>query len=478
MILRYSSVPLLALAATLGGCASASPRGDAFSTVRQSVADRGGQRVHWNRGSDADAEVRHSIRLMLGHPLTSETAVQVALLNNPTLQATYEDVGVAQAELVAAGLLRNPVFDAEVRFPESGGNAKVDLAVVADFLDVFQIPLRKRLATTALQEALLRTADAVLALAAEVCEAHADAVAARQLLELRRTVNVAASAAADVARRLHAAGNTTDLALASEQALAETAQLELTAAEAEADAARLRLGRLIGVVDGDWQLPPQLPDAPAEQFAADELERTALERRLDLRAAERRIRNARHALGGARRFGGVDEVELGGGAEREEGDWSFGPNLAVPLPFFNQGQGPIAAARAEYRRSRAQRDAIVLDVRAEVATAASQLAAARSRATRLRDVVLPLRKRIVDETQLQYNAMAAGIFDLLRAKQEEVEAQAQHVEALRDYWTARAKLERAAGGQLPGGVPATQPVTAPATAPAPADAHQHHHHHH
>ena len=477
MIARFSLAPLVALAVTVAGCTSASPPGDGFSNIRRSVIDRGGHRIHWNRGSSADRQVAASVQQLLAEPLTSESAVQVALLSNPSLQATYEDVGVAQAELVGAGLLHNPVFDAEVRFPEGGGSAKVDLAVVADFLDVFQIPLRKRLAKTALQAAELRTADAVLGLAAEVREAYAAAVAAQQLLELRRTVNEAASAAAEVAKRLHDAGNVTDLAMASEQAQAESAQLELATAEVEAQTARVRLGRLIGSVDDGWRLPPGLPDAPADLLTPDELEQSALKQRLDLRAVERRIRNAQHALGGARRFGGVDEVELGGGAEREEGDWSFGPNLAIPLPFFNQGQARIAAARADLRRARAERDALVLQTRAEVRTAAAQLASAQSRATRLRDVVLPLRRRIVDETQLQYNAMDVGIFDLLRAKQDEVEAQTQYVTALRDYWTARAKLERAAGGRLPGSAPSTQPATAPTPTSAPADAHQHHHHH-
>jgi cobalt-zinc-cadmium efflux system outer membrane protein len=472
-----SFVPLVALAATVAGCASASPPGDGLSNVRRSVADRTGHRVHWNRGSPEDVRVAASVQQLLVEPLSSEAAVQVALLHNPTLQATYADIGVAQAELVGAGLLRNPVFDAEVRFPEGGGSAKVDLAVVADFLDVFQIPLRQRLAKTALQRAELETADAVLALAAQVREAYADAVAAQQLLELRRTTHETASAAAEVAKRLHDAGNLTDLALASEQALAESSQLELTSAESEAQAARLQLGRLIGFVDDAWRLPQQLPDAPHGSPSAEQLEQAALKQRLDLRAVERRIRNAQHALGGAKRFGGVDEVELGGGAEREEGDWSFGPNLVIPLPFFNQGQARIAAARAELRRSRAQRDALVLQTRAEVRTAAAQLAAAQSRVIRLRDVILPLRRRIVDETQLQYNAMDVGIFDLLRAKQDEVAAQAQHVTALRDYWTARAQLERAAGGRLPGAAPSTQPATGPAPTSAPADAHQHHHHH-
>ena len=67
-----------------------------------------------------------------------------------------------------------------------------------------------------------------------------------------------------------------------------------------------------------------------------------------------------------------------------------------------------------------------------------------------RSTVLPLRHRIIEESQLQYNAMQISLFDLLRVKQEEVNAARQSVEAQRDYWVARAELEQAVGGSLNG----------------------------
>src|SRR5215207_9439443 len=106
MTIRYGFVTLVALAVTIAGCSSASPRRDHLANVQRAIGERGEYRVHWNRGSPADAEVAASVRQLLAQPLSSDAAVQVALLNNPTLQATYEDVGVAQADLVGAGLLR------------------------------------------------------------------------------------------------------------------------------------------------------------------------------------------------------------------------------------------------------------------------------------------------------------------------------------------------------------------------------------
>jgi cobalt-zinc-cadmium efflux system outer membrane protein len=46
--------------------------------------------------------------------------------------------------------------------------------------------------------------------------------------------------------------------------------------------------------------------------------------------------------------------------------------------------------------------------------------------------------------------MQIGPFQLLQAKQEEVKTGAESVKALRDYWIARAELEKAVGGNLSG----------------------------
>jgi outer membrane protein, heavy metal efflux system len=47
--------------------------------------------------------------------------------------------------------------------------------------------------------------------------------------------------------------------------------------------------------------------------------------------------------------------------------------------------------------------------------------------------------------------MLKGVYDLLAAKRAEYAAAAARADALRDYWTARAALERATGGDLPQG---------------------------
>jgi outer membrane protein, heavy metal efflux system len=84
-----------------------------------------------------------------------------------------------------------------------------------------------------------------------------------------------------------------------------------------------------------------------------------------------------------------------------------------------------------------------------VRTAVAQLESARARADRFRTTVLPLRMRIVEQTQLQYNAMQVGPFQLLVAKQQQIDAGAAYIRALRAYWLARTQLDQILNGRLP-----------------------------
>jgi len=74
---------------------------------------------------------------------------------------------------------------------------------------------------------------------------------------------------------------------------------------------------------------------------------------------------------------------------------------------------------------------------------------AQDRALYYRDILLPLRERIVNESQLQYNAMQIGIAQLLREREQQIESGVAYVEALREYWLARADLEQILNGRLP-----------------------------
>lgn len=447
---RIGLPAVLAALLWLGGCASV-PREAGFDEVQQTVADRTGHAVHWNQGTEADAAVAERVRAMLRQDeLAVEEAVQIALLNNRDLQATYEDLMVAQADLVAAGLLRNPIFEAEIRFLESGGGETFEFGVVQEFLGIFQIPLRKKIASARFEAAKLRVAGAVLDLAAEVREAYYRLVAAKQTLEMRQTVVKATDAAYELARRLHEAGNIPDLALHQEQAQLESSKLALAAAEYDVIAQRESLNALMGLwgeAAAQWNAPGRLPEPPAVAESIEALESQVMASNLELAALRQRIEASGRVLGLERTLGLFPDAEAGAIGEREaDGEWAIGPVFALPIPLFNQGQPQVAAAQAELRRSHAEYYATAVKLRAAARAAQSRLENVRGRVVYYQDVLLPLREQITQETLLQYNAMQIGAFQLLDARRQQIQTAAEFIEALREYWAARATLDTLRSG--------------------------------
>ncbi len=128
--------------------------------------------------------------------------------------------------------------------------------------------------------------------------------------------------------------------------------------------------------------------------------------------------------------------------------------MEVPLPFFDQGQGRRGRAAAELRRAQQEYYALAVRIRSAARAIENQTRAASDRAFYYRDILLPLHERIVNETQLQYNAMQLGVFELIRARDQQIEAAAGYVQALRDYWLARSDLEELLSGRLLRSIPA------------------------
>jgi cobalt-zinc-cadmium efflux system outer membrane protein len=85
-----------------------------------------------------------------------------------------------------------------------------------------------------------------------------------------------------------------------------------------------------------------------------------------------------------------------------------------------------------------------------------------------------IRQRILRETLLQYNAMQKSNIELLAAKEREQLGEREAIDALRDYWMARAHVESAVGGSLTRDVPPVNP-TAPPAKQNESKEHQHNH---
>jgi cobalt-zinc-cadmium efflux system outer membrane protein len=435
----------------LSGCVSAA-LDTGFHDVRTTVEERRQVQIFWNNGTELDKQAASKLSSLVNRKLTADDAVQIALLNNRELQAVYSELGVAQADLVQAGLLNNPIFDAAVMFPLSGGGRPdLELGAAMNFLNIFYVPLRKRVAAARFEQTKTRVSGTVLDFAGRVRSAFHAHEADVQMLELRQTVVQALSASFELTRRLHDAGNISDLDFARERAQLETGKLALRAAEVSVRQRREELNVLMGLwgAQSEWQSAGRLPDVPEQSPQTQDIERFALERSLDLAQMRQRIIAAGEELGLTRWTMLLPEFSAGALGERNDGAWEVGPKFDFAIPLFDQGQARAVRAAAELRRAQQEYYALGVRVRAQARAARDRLEGASDRAMYYRDILLPLHERIVNEAQLQYNAMQLGPFQLLRAREQQIQAAVAYIEAIREYWLARADVGQLLSGRLP-----------------------------
>lgn len=428
------------------GCAADPP---SLASVRSSAEAR--VYPHGRHDATDGATRDRAAAELLGAPLTADTAARVAVANSPAVRAAYARLGVAHGELVHALRVSNPRADAAVRFRRSG-TPDIEILATIGLSELALLPLRSDAAEASLDAERLAVVAFVVDLAVDVREAFVAYQAAEQGLELDKSVLAATQAAADAAAHLHEAGNLTDLDLANERAFAEEARVAARRSETARSEARAHLSELMGLAPAaEWTAATtRLPDPPSEELPLDHVEERALAQSLDLAIAKGRASAADKRATAAEVAGWVPELRAGVSARRE-GDWGIGPAATLEVPLFYQGQGLTEVARSEHREQRELGASLTFSIRTAARTAAERLTAARANALEYRDVLLPLRQRVLDQSELEYNAMALSVFQLLAAKRDEVQTARAYVELLREYWTARAEVERLEAGRLRAG---------------------------
>jgi cobalt-zinc-cadmium efflux system outer membrane protein len=432
---------LMVTATLLGACASV-PKDSGFGDVRQAVLTETQAPVEWNRGRPVEPPDDAAVSSLLEEELTPERAVRIAFAHNRDLQATLEELGVARADLIAASTVRNPVAEGELRFP--GDPVKpFEISIHKTIIDLFQLGNRKRMGRAQFEVAKLRVGGAVINFGAEVRRHYYDLLAARKVLARTETILRAQEASAELARRQHAAGNISDLDLESEQSRYEQVKLDHARAQLDEIQSRERVVADLGLARrADLRLPDEFPAPPVEE-SAGQVEQEVLTRRLDIRMAEREVEAARRAASLAK-TAAFEDLDVGVHHEREpDGKRSTGPDITVPIPIFDRGTAQKTRARALLRQAQQRLNALRVTALSEARSAHERLGEARARREYLRDVVVPRRQRILQLSQLEYNAMLRGVFQLLEARRNLSEAQREEIMATRDYWIARTDLETA-----------------------------------
>lgn len=415
---------------------------DSECCVSELIGERVGKMVQWNEDCN--------IQEFLEQELTVDAAVQLALLNNPHIQATFEEVGISQADLVDAGLMSNPVFDLFIRYPNKKHFvADIEYSITASFIDLFLIPLRRKVALADLEKVTLLVTNKILDLAFDVEQTYYQLQGARQEIEYTESIAELLNIHSEIVLRQENIHNVNQLQLQQIQAQSLSAELEIVRVQNEIVHLKEKLNKLLGLCENrQLFIPDTFPEVDYEGLPLDRLECVAFQERLDLQAARFEVLRLSRSLG-IKQWWVYTEGRIGIGGERDaDGLNTLGPAFSGAIPIFNYGQAARMRLRAQLRQAQDRLESLEIQVLSEVREAHQLLMNHLRVIQEYREQIFPLQDQILQSSEALYNVMGLGVDRLLESKWQEQLAHKNYVTSLRNFWMARVQLDRALGGKL------------------------------
>lgn len=487
-------------AVALSGCAAVRPQED-YGRAQQLALAATGQPETYLPGQDDAITAR--VEALLADGITVDEAVQIALLNNPSFQAAWMDVGMARADLVQAGLFSNPTLFASFRLPAGGGLSNIETTIAQNIADLWQIPARKKVAREQLERAILTLALEATQLAANAKASYYRALGAEEVHKNAQENAAIAQELLDLAIARKQAGAGTDLDINLSRSAVLEANLGVQTTRLAAASARRDLATALGITQSadELKLASSLATTAPRELTADRLISIAQQTRLDLLAAHRVVgaaeaslrlqylqviptldigvameRGARQKQGGrdlladtARASianGGLTAPEIQPRSERQANrrtDLIVGPSVGLPLPIFDQNQAQIAKAAFAVQQARKELEARERSAVQVIRDAADRLNTAWAVLTFYRQEMLPLAERSLALTRDSYRAGGTSVLAVLEAQRFLLGARRRYLEALQNAAGLVAEVELAVGRPLADLVeaPATNPATQP-----------------
>jgi outer membrane protein TolC len=457
----------LAALGVLSGCVAHS-RDAGMNAVAQIAGAELKKDVAVIRTPEEAEAARAAVRGLLGRTLSADAAVQVALLNNRGLQAAYNELGIAEAVMLAASLPPNPGFSVE----RLSGPVEIEIEkrIVGNILALATLPVRAEVARDRFRQAQLRAAEDTLRLAADTRRSYTRAVALRESAAFLAQANEAAKTATQLAKRLGETGALNKLDQAREQVFYAEVATQLARARQAQASERERLTRLMGLWGGDlaFRLPGVLSPLPRRAQALPAIEVEAVRRRIDLQIARIDVAALAKTKGLTQATRFINLLELSGvektTKEKATGERirDRGFEIEFQIPIFDLGEARVREAAETYMQAVNLLTEKAVNARSQARDAYRVYRSSYDIAAHYQREVLPLRKIISDETLLRYNAMQIDVFALLAEARQRIAATTAAIEARRDFWLAAVNLGVAVVG---GGVASNTEAT---TAMAPA----------
>ena len=401
---------------------------------------------------------------LLSKELTLDSAVRLCLIGNPTLMSYYEELGIAQAELLKAKALPNPKVHADILESHEEDvivrgiqlnrerDVQFHFSLVIDLLDLILKPERIQVSKAQFDLLKMNLSHKVMDVIGEVVEGVYAYQGEQQIFEVLEQIYEGAQSKIELALEQHKAGNNSDLALVRHQINYQNSKLHLADQGWKVKVARERINKLLGLWGENihWKINAPLP-MPTDLDVAKNLEHHTLNHSITLESAKIEINILKRLLS-------LEKKEivpaLEAGFARDAGDGhkaASGGTFGVEIPIFDRNQGEIERVKALIRKKEREMEALAIALRSESRLLQEKFSELTDKIAYYQSTILPAHKREVELAQLHYNGMFIGAYELMDVKNNELEVQKDFVNTLKEYWITRSKIDHAfAGGHVGG----------------------------
>lgn len=457
------AVLIIGTALLLSACAQtsvvqmASKERAGFDTVQAGASRAVGASPEWALSAgEIEALDRRVHGLVHKKTINADTAVQVAIMNNRGLQASFADLGLSSTDLWEVAMGSIPSVSVSVSGLAGDVTRALEALVMKSVLDAANQRPRTEIAQIRFQQAQLEALSETIALALETRRAWIEAVGAFEKAALIAEAQNTADSASELASQLGRTGFMSKADQAREHALTAVLAAERSEARLEAQLAKERLIKLMGLFGSPTEVfvPDALPSLPSRPRASADIERLALANRVDLAVGKLELEALarEYRLTGKTRM--ISDVSLAAGLEAEgsNGSTEINPALSVDfeIPLYDTGRLSSKRGQMNYLRAANSVAQQAINARAEARMAYKSVTGRHAVARHWRDVVLPLRRTIDEESLKSYSGMITSTFELLEDARDGLEAQIGAAEAKRDYWLAETEVTAAIWGGTAG----------------------------
>ena len=446
-----------------GGCATFSPDGG-LSDVNAIAKVEINAEVQKITSPDEAGNSARRVKALLGKPLSSENAVRLALLNNRGLQAALNELGIAEAQMVAASLPPNPRFS--LTRTTAAGALEIERQIAGSLFALATLPARQEIASEKFRVAQFKAAEAIFKLAADTRRQYYRAIAANHQVAILQQAKASAAASSELLKRLGESGAVNKLNQSREFAFYTELGVQLGQARLQQKIEREKLTRLLGLwgKDIDFRIPGALPALPRLQ-PAKAIEAEALRKRIDFQIALADLSTLAKSYGLTEATQFISDIDLlarstrdrsivtdaATGAQHKEVTYKRTFELEIEIPIYDFGQTRMVQAEQTYMQAANRVAEKAVNIRSEAREAYMAYRGTYDIARLYQAQVLPLRKIIQDEALLQYNGMLIDVTQLIADARARNLSQIAAVNALRDFWLAHSDFRHAIiGGGMAG----------------------------